>query len=119
ALLKDTDWCQRLGMKKAPDHNTLCRAFSAIVKGESIQRLMDLLTRWMSHASGNMLAIDSSLYDTHHRSRHYEQRCRHMSSNHRKTANARRSRSAKRTPKLGIGVDTRTHLIYACKPRTG
>lgn len=119
ALLKDTDWCQRLGMKKVPDHNTLFRAFSVIVRGRHIKRLMDLLTQWMEHISGRTLAIDSSLYDTHHRSRHYEQRCRHMSSKDRKNANFRRSRSAKRTPKLAIGVDTRTHVIHSCKVRTG
>ena len=119
ALLVDTDWCQKLGMKKVPDHNTLCRAFDVIIKGRFINRLMDLLIQWMRDKSGRMLAIDSSLYDTHHRSRHYEQRCRHMSSKHQKTADSRRSRSARRTPKLGIGVDTRTHLIYSGRSKTG
>lgn len=34
-------------------------------------------------------------------------------------ANSRRSRSARRAPKLGLSIDTRTHVILAAIPRTG
>jgi hypothetical protein len=122
ALLRDApQWCRDIGMSKTPDHNTLCRAFHALNLGRRQRKLLDRLTLWfaISRQLGSTLAIDSSLYDTHHRSRHYEQRCRHYASQHKRTANARRSASAKRSPKLGIGVCTRSHLILSARARTG
>jgi hypothetical protein len=122
ALLCDSEhWCKRIGMNRVPDHNTLCRAFHAILERSNVQELMAMLTRWMvlDQSLGKTCAIDSTLYDTHHRSRHYEQRCRHYSSRNRNTANSRRSRSARRTPKLGLSVEIRTPLILAARPRTG
>jgi len=130
ALLLDArHWCRDIGMRrKVPDHNTLCRAFHAIVgqangtaATASNNRLLDMLTRWFTIARllGTTLAIDSSLYDTHHRSRHYEQRRRYYSTSDKRTADARRSRSAKRTPKLAVAIDTRSHAILAAKARIG
>src|SRR2546423_9673655 len=122
ALLHDSpEWCRDIGMRKAPDHNTLCRAFHALNLGRRHRKLLDRLTQWFAIARqlGSMVAIDSSLYDTHHRSRHYEQRCRHYASKHKRTANARRSASARQTPKLGIGVCTRSHLILSARAKTG
>lgn len=81
-LLRDSDyWCKRIGMRKVPDHNRLQRAFHALLRPDRTKRLMDRLLAWMSvgKAMGLVCAIDSTLYDTHHRSRHYEQRCRHYS----------------------------------------
>jgi len=120
-LLRDVPWCQQLGMKRVPDHNTLQRAFHVIAKTQRVTRLMDLLTREFqrSRLLGWTLAIDSTLLDTHHRSRHYEQRCRHHAAPHRRSADWRRSASAKRTPKLGIAVDTRSHAILAMLSKTG
>jgi len=121
-LLRDTDyWCKRIGMRKVPDHNTLQRAFHALLCPNRTTRLMDRLLAWMSvgKAMGFVCAIDSTLYDTHHRSRHYEQRCRHYSTCDKNLANSRRSRSARRAPKLGLSIDTRTHVILAAIPRTG
>ena len=114
-------WCRDIGMRKVPDHNTLCRAFHALNLNRRIGKLMDRLTQWFAIARqlGSIVAIDSSLYDTHHRSRHYEQRCRHYASQQKRTANARRSRSARRSPKLSIGVCTRSHLILSARARTG
>jgi hypothetical protein len=120
ALLRDTDWCQRLGMKSVPDHSTLCRAFghfSKTVAGKLLTLTIVQMRR--RRQLGRTLAIDSTLYDTHHRSRHYERRCRHHASNLRKTADSRRSRTARRTPKLAIGVDTRSHLILSVKCKSG
>ena len=121
ALLRDTDWCQQLGITKVPDHATLCRAFHHIINRQRVGAMLDLFTRVMRLAKklGQTLAIDSTLYDTHHRSRHYERRCRKQASGDKNTANARRSRKAKRTPKLAIGVDTRTHLITSGRSKTG
>lgn len=122
ALLRDSEhWCKQIGMRRVPDHNTLCRAFHVILSLSRIGRLLDRLAQWMvvDKVLGTTCAIDSTLYDTHHRSRHYEQRCRHYSSSDQNTANSRRSRSAKRTPKLSLSVDTRSHVILAARPRTG
>src|SRR5580765_4299528 len=83
ALLRDSpQWCREIGMSKAPDHNTLCRAFHSLNLGRRQRKLLDRLTQWFAIAKqlGSVVAIDSSLYDTHHRSRHYEQRCRHYAS---------------------------------------
>lgn len=121
-LLRDSPhWCREIGMSKVPDHNTLCRAFHALNLGRRQRKLLDRLVQWFAIAKqlGSMVAIDSSLYDTHHRSRHYEQRCRHYASKHKRTANARRSASARQTPKLGIGVCTRSHLILSARAKTG
>ena len=122
ALLRDSDhWCKDIGMRKVPDHNTLWRASRSLLSSTRCRRLLDLLARWMSEAKalGHICAFDSTLYDTHHRSRHYEQRCRHYSSRNQNIANSRRSRSARRTPKLSLGVDTRSHLILAVRVRRG
>jgi Transposase DDE domain len=121
-LLRDSDhWCRDIGMKKVPDHNTLCRAFHTLNLNRRVGKLLDRLTQWFSIAKqlGSMVAIDSSIYETHHRSRHYEQRCRHYASHVKSTANARRSRVLRRSPKLGIGVCTRSHLIVSAKAKTG
>jgi hypothetical protein len=122
ALLSDSpQWCRDIGMKKVPDHNTLCRAFHALSFTRRAGKLMDRLVQWFAIAKqlGTMVAIDSSIYDTHHRSRHYEQRLRHYAWQRKTTANTRRSRSARRSPKLGIGVCTRSHLILSARPRIG
>jgi hypothetical protein len=122
ALLHDSpEWCRDIGMSKAPDHNTLCRAFHALNLGRRHRKLLDRLTQWFAIARqlGSIVAIDSSLYDTHHRSRHYEQRCRHYASQHKGTANARRSASARRSPKLSVGICTRSHLILSTRVRIG
>jgi hypothetical protein len=122
ALLRDAPhWCKQIGMRRPPDHNTLCRAFHLLVNTHRMNQMLDLLTRCfnIAQALGGVSAIDSTLYDTHHRSRHYEQRCRHYSSPKSPMANARRSSSAKRTPKLGISADVRSHVILAAHARTG
>jgi hypothetical protein len=122
ALLRDArHWCRDIGMKKVPDHNTICRAFHALDLGRRGDKLLDVLAQWFAIARqlGDTAAIDSSLYDTHHRSRHYEQRCRRFASRDKNTANVRRSRSAQRTPKLAVAADTRCHLILAARSRIG
>jgi len=81
ALLKDCDpWCRDIGMRKSPDHATLHRAFQWLTRGKRLDRLLDVVHRWLMllRKLGATLAIDSTLYDTHHRSRHYEQRVRHQ-----------------------------------------
>ena len=129
ALLRDCrHWCRGIGMKKVPDHNTLCRAFAALLEGTRPRRMLDRLALWMRctdalrarGGGGTTCAIDSTMYDTHHRSRHYEHRCRHMASHGDKTlVNLRRSRTARRMPKLSISVDVASHAIVAARARVG
>jgi hypothetical protein len=122
ALLRDAEhWCRDIGMKKVPDHNTLCRAFHALNLGRRASKLLDVLAQWfgIAHQLGSTVAIDSSLYDTHYRSRHYEQRCRHFASQEKNTANWRRSRSAKHTPKVIHAADIQSHVILSARSRIG
>src|SRR5689334_17969323 len=124
ALLRDgRAWCRAIGMRgrKTPDHATLHRAAAAILSGRRIGRVLDLLAEWfaLDKALGGTLAIDSTCYDTHHRSRHYERRCRHYAQPQRRSADAKRSRTARTTPKLSFGADTRSHVILSVRARSG
>src|SRR2546428_7122335 len=48
ALLRDSrHWCKQIGMRRVPDHNTLCRAFHALLSDSRTARMMDRLTGWM------------------------------------------------------------------------
>jgi len=43
ALLKDCpEWCADIGLKKVPDHNTLCRAHKQLVKPGVVEKMLDL-----------------------------------------------------------------------------
>jgi hypothetical protein len=123
ALLRDAEhWCHDVGMRKVPDHNTLCRAFHALHLGRRANKLLDVLAEWfaVARALGDTVAIDSTLFDTRHRSRHYEQRLRHYATHgDRAAAGGRRSRTAKRTPKLVAAADTRCHAVMGARARTG
>lgn len=113
AVLRDTDWCARLGMTRVPDHATLCRAFDCIVMPGMLDDALDLLVDAMnrSKATGQTLAVDSTMYDTHHFTRHYERRRSQHAGGNKNVIRQRKSETARGMPKLGIGVDTRSHLI--------
>ena len=118
ALLRDSpEWCAAIAMSKVPAASTLCNAFADLTQDPLLEAMLDQLARWMRREKhlGNLLAIDSTLMDVHYRSRHYEQRCRHYATRAKRSANQRRSRSAKRTPKLTVGVDTRSHMILSAR----
>lgn len=122
ALLRDSDhWCKQIGMKKVPDHNTLCRAFKVILEQTHVEALLDLMMRWrgLLKVPSRICAIDSTIYDAHYRSRHYEQRCRHQSSSDKNIVKIRRSDTVRHAPKLSLSIDVRTHLIVAARTRTG
>lgn len=43
ALLKDCPhWCAAIGLKKVPDHNTLCRAHKHLVKPGVVEKMLDV-----------------------------------------------------------------------------
>jgi hypothetical protein len=134
ALLADSpEWCRMIGMDKHPDHNTLCRAARFLLSKCRVDRLLDALGRWAALGrilglSHKPLAIDSTSYESHHVSRHYERRCQKTrwrmkakdAKKARKSARSRtRANAVKRLPKLGIGVTTHSHWILSMWTGTG
>ncbi len=121
ALLLDVHWCKQIGLRRVPDHNTLCRAFHAIMSGARVEKMLDLLAQLVQtcRGLGVILAIDATYLDTHHHSRHYEYRCRQHASKDKKTADTRRAAALKKLPKLALVVDTSTHLILAARTQVG
>src|SRR5689334_28526 len=46
ALLRDVPhWCRQIGMRKTPDHNTLCRAARFLLSKCNVNKLLDALSR--------------------------------------------------------------------------
>ncbi len=43
ALLKDNDWCERLGMTRVPSTATLCRAFEFLIAQRHLHDALDVL----------------------------------------------------------------------------
>ena len=131
ALLVDSPaWLADIGLTKAPDHNTLWRAFEALLATRRCTRMLDLLAKLFAKAKlltlrRKPLAIDSTCFEQRHRSHHYDRRCRYIAMHNRgpgkwgKIVNDARSRSLKRMPKLAIAVDSGCHLILSAKARIG
>src|SRR5436190_15444943 len=84
ALLVDSPaWLADIGLHKAPDHNTLSRAFDRFVKPALASSMLDLMGQLNRQLKNNStgskrkpLAMDSSLYESRHVSRHFEHRRR-------------------------------------------
>lgn len=138
-LLRDSpQWLADIGLSVAPDHNTLWRAFGVLLKTRRVNRALDLLAahfdqaRWL-RLSQKPLALDSACFEQHHRSRHYDRRCRQMgvkaeAKRQQKTekpgswggpVNASRRRRLSAMPKLSVAVASACHVILAVKVRTG
>ena len=71
-----------IGLSKAPDHNTLCRAFDAFMKPALARSMLQLMAklarrrRMLKRERRKPLAIDSSMFESRHVSRHFERRRR-------------------------------------------
>jgi hypothetical protein len=138
-LLRDApQWLAEVGMNAAPDHNTLWRAFGAMLQSRRINRMLDLLTGCFDRM-GRLklrdcpLALDSTCFEQRHRSGHYDRRCRQMRRKSEPKAqekaekpgswgasvNASRRRSLNAMPKLCVAVASSCHLILAAKVRIG
>jgi hypothetical protein len=83
ALLIDSpQWLADIGLSKAPDHNTLSRAFNEFVDPDLANSMLDLMaklarSRKLLRGDGlKPLTLDSSMFESHHVSRHFEQRQR-------------------------------------------
>jgi hypothetical protein len=130
ALLADCqDWRRDIGLTRTPDHNTLCRAFGYLVKPGLINRMLDQVALWarerkMLKGRVKPLAIDSSMFESHHVSRHFEKRCQQTARKSRRKspqieANRRRRQIVKALPKLSLAVASACHLILAARATTG
>jgi hypothetical protein len=132
ALLVDSpQWLADIGLAKAPDHNTLWRAFESLLSTRRCSGMLDLLAELFAQARllrlrVKPLAMDSTCYERHHRSPHYDRRCRRMALEGEKkpgkwgtTVNAARARHLRQMPKLAIAVDSGCHLILSAKVRLG
>ena len=125
ALLRDTDWCRSLGMPRVPDHNTLCRAFGALVTGRVMNKALDVLAGWFALArvlglSAKPLALDTTCFESRHVSRHFERRRRQSDGDAPDGAGSRtRRRSTRRLPKAGFAVASACHGVLAARASTG
>jgi Transposase DDE domain len=131
ALLADCDnWLRDVGLTKAPDHNTLCRAAKLLLGRLRVRKLLDRFARWavtarLMNLSRKPLAIDSSSYESHHVSRHYERRCRQTRRRMTSGGDAKRpgktgrSETIRRLPKIAVGVATHSHLVLSLWTGTG
>ena len=128
------DWLARIDLARAPDHNTLWRAFGRLLKPAKIRRAMDLLAeadrRLGRDLAAKPLSIDSTCYEDHHRSDHDRRVCqkRHRAEGKkgRKSpgswgykTNASRRRRLRAMPKLTLAVAAASHRILAMKAVTG
>jgi hypothetical protein len=136
ALLRDTQhWLAMIGMKRAPDHNTLWRAFGVVAETRRVNRMLDLMAEAFARAkllrtlsAIKPLTIDSTCFEERHRSHHYDRVCRKMKlrdgGKYAQKAdpaevNASRSRKARQMPKLALAVASGCHLILAARASTG
>src|SRR5688500_20005014 len=125
ALLRDADhWCRAIGMPRAPDHNTLCRAAALLLRRCRVGRLLDALVRLAAAArllglSLKPLACDSSTFERHHVSGHFAGRRRREGRRESRRARRRRMRGRKRDPgralrrrpQLGVAVAAHGHPV--------
>lgn len=142
ALLRDSPhWLTQIGMARAPDHNTLWRAFGLLLSTRKVNRMLDLMARLFAQArllrlAVKPLTIDATYYERHHRSRHYDRVCRRMHllregakyaqmpdkagrSAVASAADRARSAAAKRLPKLALAVASGCHAVLAARVRIG
>jgi hypothetical protein len=134
-LIDVPDWLASIGMTRAPDHNTLWRAFAALLASREIKRALDLMAQddaceLSAGLSLKPLAIDSTCYEPGHRSRHYDRVCRRLDltegqkypqrpGKYGPAVNASRSRHLKRMPKLALATAAASHRILAARASIG
>ena len=119
AVLRDSDgWLRDVGLRKAPDHNTLCRAARFLLHKCRVDKVLDAAARWAAVArilglSKNPLALDGSYYEPRHVSRYFEFR-RGLGG-----GNRGRRRKGKALPKLAVAVASHSHIVLSCEAATG
>jgi len=83
ALLVDSpQWLADIDLSKAPDHNTLNRAFENFMKPSLAASMLDLMAqlarqrKTLKRNRRKPAAVDSSMFESRHVSRHFERRRR-------------------------------------------
>lgn len=132
ALLVDSPlWLADLGLPRAPDHNTLCRAARVLLTIAQTQRFLDAVARWAARArvlglSLKPLVLDTTYLESRHVSAHYQHR-RSRPATKSKRRPGRRNKAAAgriratvdRLPKLALASAASCHLILAMQSATG
>lgn len=129
ALLADShDWLADCGMSKAPDHNTLCRAFGVIVTVRRVNKMLDVTAEWFTEANvldwaHKPLAGDSTHFESRHVSRHFEKRKEQTARAREKKAAAavateKKSKKPAKTPPPDANAATRDKGNSATRPAT-
>jgi len=132
-LIDVPDWLARIDLTQAPDHNTLWRAFGSLLRKKRVEKALDLLAADAKGLGGTRtkpLTIDSTCYEPHHRSKHYDRVCRRMQRERKKktekppgkwgkSINASRSRALRAMPKLALAVASARHQVLAAKATLG
>lgn len=129
------EWLARIGLNHPPDHNTLWRAFGKLLKRSKCRRMIDLLAEEDRKLNADLLSkplsIDSTCYEDHYRSRHYERVCQRMRRENGKgkgrqsggswsaRVNASRRARARAMPKLTLAVVAASHRILATRSALG
>jgi hypothetical protein len=101
ALLADSpQWLADIDLARAPDHNTLSRAFNEFVGPDLATSMLDLMaklaaSRKLLRGDGlKPLTLDSSMFESRHVSRHFEQRRRDAARPKRGRGKARKKGAA-------------------------
>ena len=84
ALLRDcSDLRDAVGLTRTPDHNTICRAFTHLIKPARMNRALDLTVaaakaKGLDVTGGSIkpAVLDSTCFESRHVSRHFEKRQR-------------------------------------------
>jgi hypothetical protein len=99
----------------------LHRAADLLTRAAPLEELMQqmIVCAREHNMLGETAAIDSTQLDVRYRSRHYEQRCRHHAKSQRRTADAKRSRTARTTPKLIVATAVNSHFVLSFRTRIG
>lgn len=134
-LIDVPDWLAEVQMARAPDHNTLWRAFGTLFKKRRIKRALDLMAAEAQEElsvglKAKPLTIDSTCYEPRHRSKHYDRVCRKMDlrpggkyaqrpGKYGAAVNASRSRQLRRMPKLALAVAAASHRILSVRAKIG
>ena len=110
------DLRREIGLTKAPDHTTLHRAAQTLLSLPRAQKLLDqlivLARAWRVLGKRVALAaLDSSGYETRHISSYFVRR--RAKGGVAKKAEKTQETTYSRFPKLGIVVDSATHLILS------
>lgn len=123
AFLRDVpEWYIKIGLQRVPDHNTLRNAFAVLTTGEKTNAMMDRMAKrfdelgWLN-LHEKPLCIDSTHFEKHVVSRHFEKRRNKGLS--KKTTEEKLSEAVRSLPKLALGVAASCHAILSLWTTTG